>query len=261
MRHIYVGDVGDFGKYGLLRALCGTTYRLGVVWYLTEAQEHNNDGKHDGYLKWSSAKNRAFFRDCDPPLYDELKLIRQKPQLDLSLIEKSSIFDANTAFHTAPVPHFEGRVESKGAAGRRWEVRRSWHADALAAVSGTAVVFLDPDNGIIFDTPSEGTRPSHKHAYFFELRDYIDRGQTVIAYHHLGRQKGGHDLLIQTCLTKLKEAGCNLWGVHYNRGTGRAFFVFPAKEHRKVLLERSSGFARTWSNHARMVEASERITG
>src|ERR1700684_4163658 len=37
MQDRYVGDVGDFGKFGLLRALCGESHplplKLGVVWY------------------------------------------------------------------------------------------------------------------------------------------------------------------------------------------------------------------------------------
>ena len=40
MQDRFVGDIGDFGKYGLLRTLAGIEpkaepgYRLGVVWYL-----------------------------------------------------------------------------------------------------------------------------------------------------------------------------------------------------------------------------------
>ena len=38
MQDCYVGDIGDFGKYGLLRSLCGgddygPALRLGVLWY------------------------------------------------------------------------------------------------------------------------------------------------------------------------------------------------------------------------------------
>ena len=44
----YVGDVGDFGKYGLLRALCGGDLTLGVVWYLYPDEEANNDGDDIG---------------------------------------------------------------------------------------------------------------------------------------------------------------------------------------------------------------------
>src|SRR5829696_4979011 len=49
MQDRYVGDVGDFGKYGLLRTL-GAGLSLGVVWYLVPNESHNADGKHTSYL-------------------------------------------------------------------------------------------------------------------------------------------------------------------------------------------------------------------
>jgi hypothetical protein len=52
MQDRYFGDVGDLGKYGLLRALSGLNeepqLRLGVVWYLFPDESHNTDGKHLG---------------------------------------------------------------------------------------------------------------------------------------------------------------------------------------------------------------------
>ena len=73
MQNRYTGDVGDFGKYGLLRALClpegdrGPALRLGVVWYLTSDESHNNDGRHIGYLE-PTPKNAKTLRVCDPSL-------------------------------------------------------------------------------------------------------------------------------------------------------------------------------------------------
>jgi hypothetical protein len=63
MQDRYVGDVGDFGKYGLLRSLAADL-SLGVVWYLGPEESHNADGKHIGYLN-STQKNLIKFRDCD----------------------------------------------------------------------------------------------------------------------------------------------------------------------------------------------------
>ena len=52
MQDQYVGDIGDFGKYGLLRHLTGMrdddasgdALSLGVIWYLFP-NGGNNDGK------------------------------------------------------------------------------------------------------------------------------------------------------------------------------------------------------------------------
>jgi hypothetical protein len=65
----YVGDIGDFGKYGLLIALCGHDLSLGVVWHLVPNEGGN--GAHVGYLDPTPANLRRF-RNCDPALYDAL---------------------------------------------------------------------------------------------------------------------------------------------------------------------------------------------
>ena len=81
MQDRYVGDVGDFGKYGLLRYLTGQReapstsdmpMRLGVVWYLYPDESHNADGKYTGYLD-DTLSNHARFRACDPDLYDTMR--------------------------------------------------------------------------------------------------------------------------------------------------------------------------------------------
>ena len=82
MQNKYVGDIGDFGKYGLLRALTGhqTTsasephLTLGVVWYLFPNETTTADGKFIGYLRRTAA-NDTKFRDCDRPLYDTLRCL------------------------------------------------------------------------------------------------------------------------------------------------------------------------------------------
>lgn len=52
MQNRYAGDVGDFGKYGLLRCLCGEPplLSLGVVWYLVSDEQCDQDAKHTRYL-------------------------------------------------------------------------------------------------------------------------------------------------------------------------------------------------------------------
>mgnify|MGYP006901767588 FL=1 len=49
MQDRYAGDVGDFIKLGLLRAL-SPDRRLGVAWYRYPDESHNDDGRHTGYL-------------------------------------------------------------------------------------------------------------------------------------------------------------------------------------------------------------------
>lgn len=71
MKNQYVGDVGDYGKYGLLRYISNKGIHIGVNWYLTE-DDGSNDGKFISYLSKESE------RKYDGELYDFLKEIIEK---------------------------------------------------------------------------------------------------------------------------------------------------------------------------------------
>ena len=66
MQDRYTGDIGDFGKLGLLRQLASTGLSIGVNWYRTPDETHNSDGLHVGYLQ------KEQFRTCDPALWSAL---------------------------------------------------------------------------------------------------------------------------------------------------------------------------------------------
>ena len=51
MQNRYTGDIGDFGKLGLLRRMSGAGFSVGVNWYMTPDESHNGDGRHIGYLR------------------------------------------------------------------------------------------------------------------------------------------------------------------------------------------------------------------
>ena len=66
MQNRYAGDIGDFGKLGLLRQLRKTGLSVGVNWYLTPDETHNGDGRHVGYLE------NNVFRSCDEQMWSAL---------------------------------------------------------------------------------------------------------------------------------------------------------------------------------------------
>ena len=51
MKNQYLGDIGDYGKYGLLRFLASKGIQIGVNWYLTK-NDNSNDGKFKKYLDY-----------------------------------------------------------------------------------------------------------------------------------------------------------------------------------------------------------------
>lgn len=85
MQNRYVGDIGDFGKLGLLRQLHKTGLSVGVNWYLTPDETHNGDGRHVGYLE------NNVFRSCDEQLWSALGQIVKSGSRQVCELENSEI--------------------------------------------------------------------------------------------------------------------------------------------------------------------------
>jgi hypothetical protein len=66
MHNRYVGDIRDYLKLGILRAL-SPGYRLGIAWWLLPNESHNRDGRHINYLQRPDQ-----WRHYDPELFDAL---------------------------------------------------------------------------------------------------------------------------------------------------------------------------------------------
>ncbi|MCD4810216.1 MAG: hypothetical protein K8R17_10005, partial [Methanosarcinales archaeon] len=146
MQNRYTADIGDFGKYGLLRALCstvddGSKLRLGVVWYLVPDESHNADGKFIQYLDHST-KNEHRFRWCDPELYDALADIIRKKDRNVSSIRKYSILPPGTVFYEEPLTFDGTPANSPGARRNRIAYRNGWVQDALSATQDCDIIFV-----------------------------------------------------------------------------------------------------------------------
>lgn len=248
MKDQYVGDVGDFGKYGLLRALTGMTapgrpLKLGVVWYLTPP-DANNAGGQVAYLQ---PKHEPRFRPCDPPLYDELKDIVGSGERRVKAVEESGVLGPEAVFHRE-------RLTFRGVApNERVKHRARWFDQAVGTVASPIdVVFVDPDNGIepaSFD-PQDLNAP--KHVIFRELETAVRRGQTLIAYHHFGHHRPHKDQIRD----RLREIDRRLrpeappFALRYHPWHPRAFFVVPAPADEPLLRSRAEGVIHgPWRKH------------
>ena len=259
-----MGDVGDFGKYGLLRALCAEeltwgrrTYdlSLGVVWYLVPDEEGTADGGHTG---WARQVSRIMHRymPCDPELYHALLRMIQDGDRSVRAVRERGVLPEGTVFYEAPLSFAGMPWVGPATEARRLERRKAWAWDALAATRGCDVVFADPDNGL---EPRAGV-PRHrltgpKYAYFDELVPYLDRGQSLVVYHHLHRSLV-HESQVRDRLSQIEERLGPALALRYRPGTGRAFFVVPAEAHREVLRERAERLVRNrcWSQHFKLYE-------
>ncbi len=248
MQNRYTGDIGDFGKYGLLRELCGPPQklRLGVVWYLFPDESHNSDGKHTGYLDGSPG-NRARFRNCDAPLYDTLRrLVQDGKGRRVAGIRESGLLPDGTVYHEPELSYPPGASRHS-----RQATRRDWLSAALEATAGADVVFLDPDNGIS-ETADPLGKNGPKFVFMEELREFAGRDRSMVIYHHQGRR--GTAVQQINHLAGQLQSELDLprrpWALWYHRGTARVYFIVPRKRHEPILEDRLARFLNgPWRDH------------
>jgi hypothetical protein len=97
MQSRYVGDIGDYLKLGILRAL-SPGYHLGVAWWLFPDETHNKDGRHIGYLNRPQQ-----WRHFDPDLFDALRRIVLSTQRNVHTLEVAGVLpDATFASEFIP---------------------------------------------------------------------------------------------------------------------------------------------------------------
>lgn len=164
MQDNYIGDIGDFGKYGLLREVCAEKMSLAVNWYrvVPEKIGKQDDGKYINYLSMPQ-----LYREYDPALFDSLcKIVKQEQDRRIERIEQEKVLQA---------VFFSTEIGTD---------RFAWHRQALAQTHSAEVVFLDPDNGLETVKMYQTGGATEKHVKLVELKDYYARGQNVILYQH-----------------------------------------------------------------------------
>jgi len=259
MQNRYVSDLGDFGKYGLLRALCLSNdsgiseLTLGVVWYLVPDEFHNADGKFTRYLD-PSPKNDCQFRQCDPELYGVLADIIRKKDRNVSSIRKCNIMPSGTVFYEEHL-YFDGTpANSPGARRKRIAYRNGWVQDALSATKDCDIIFIDPDNGLEAGI-KRYQKLGPKYVFFDELEPYCKREQSLIIYHHTSR-RGTAEEQAREHLAQIDERlnSSSTFAMLYHRGSGRAFLVVQSEKHKTILTEKVEQFMQgPWSQHFTVV--------
>ena len=242
MQNQYLGDIGDFGKLGLLRALAaGESLGLGVVWYLVPDEGGSSNGRHTAYLGQASPA----LRDCDPELFDALAVLVQTGPRDVREVESRSILPSDTAFFTEPLA-----FEPGASLTHRKAYRAGWLARALKTTAGCDLVFLDPDNGLESGTGKLAKRGC-KYVFLDELRAFIDRKQSVVVYHHLDRTGPAAQQASRRLSQIREELGAELAvALRFTRISSRFYFVIAAEHHEEMLSDRIKAFLNgPWGSH------------
>jgi hypothetical protein len=241
MQNRYVGDAGDFGKYGLLRHLVrdsrsGIELRLGVIWYLVDDESGNEDGRHLSYL------GDPALRACDSDLRDVIKEIVEGGERCVSLIEQRKVLPEGTVF-------FSECLSSNGPIARivRTANRQKWFERALGTTRDCGLVFLDPDNGLEIASAPPGSAKSHKYVLMQEVQALLAREQSVLVYQHLHRRTP-HKAQVAEGLARLRKAFPEVPSIvatTFRRGSARTFFLLTSVSQDTMLRKRLAGLRRS----------------
>ena len=174
MKNQYLGDINDYLKYGLLRAIIGASgLRTLVAWMLTP-DGPGTDGRFVSYLE-----NSAKWARHDPDLFTHLKeMLAQGAPRRVGLLERSSLLPG-AKYCSAIVPDSA-------------KDRSTWFQSLLEQSQGRELVFLDPDNGLEVKSRPYGRKNSSKYLFWREVEALWASGKSLLIYQHFTREKRTH---------------------------------------------------------------------
>jgi hypothetical protein len=223
MKDQYVGDIGDYGKVLIMKHLADLGFKIGVNWVLTK-NDNRGDGKHRDYVDYSG---KDCLCCCDEKVFSDICLLAKKKKADRDIGDLENLirgFTGSVVFYS-----------KKYIGGQK---RKTYEDDAFAKLSPDLadLVFFDPDNGV---DGEEGM--SSKHVYFFDLKRYWERKQSLLTYHHLGREDTHETQIAQLKLDFQKEfPDGRIYTYHLRRGTARVYILCVRKEHLLTILGKDS---------------------
>lgn len=222
MQDRYAGDVGDFGKFAVLRALA-TQRTLGVCWYRSSgAGEHNNDGRHIAYLEHPDR-----YRVLDHEAFDAMgRVVRARRTLQA--LEACRLLPGAT-YHGIEVPR--GRPD-----------REAWFRAMAQTIEHCDLVFTDADNGFEWSTLSP------KCVARDEVRALRRRGRALLLYHHQTRRAGGAAADFEHFARWLFEVGArSVEGVRLRPYSSRFYLLVDGD---RALSRSLRDFCASWGEHA-----------
>ena len=240
MQDRYAGDVGDFGKFGMLRCIENAGLRVGVNWYLVGDESHNNDGKHIGYLEDDK------YLGCDDALLASLNGMLGRNVRSVAELERLDLLRTRKYYHDRLT---EPRLQHGTS-------RQEWHRRGLAAMAGCDFVFLDPDNGLLAKSVEPGSDKSIKYVFPEEILDYYDAGFSVAFYSHRTRE------LLNVYLKRFEKLfyvakwnGAVIKAVSFKRGTVRDYFILLHEKHVAQVEESLAKLVKgQWGQHFEAIE-------
>jgi hypothetical protein len=230
MKNQYFGDVNDYRKYGLLRALQRIGgVRVGVCWMLTP-----DDGRTDGkFISYLSEPKR--WRSYDPELFDFLATAVPNGRHVNTLREKDFMPDA--LFFEEIIP--DNRHDRALAMSVSREMFKACD-----------LVFFDPDNGMEVMSCQAGQKYSSKYLLWSEVVGQYKAGSSVLLYQHFRREE--RRTFIATMAAEFQNrTGCV--SVICFKTSNVTFFLLAQASHLDALLRSAAHVSKGWDGQIEVI--------
>jgi hypothetical protein len=230
MQNRYVGDISDYVKLSILRAL-SPGYRLGVAWWLYPDESHDEDARHIGYLQRSD-----LWWHFDPQLFDTLEQIVKSGQRNVRALETANIL-SGAIFASEMIP-------VAGLITDRPNLRRQWYETVQRALERADLVFVDPDSGIEPVVHSDNSSRAGKRILLSELWALARPGRCLIVRHYQPLRKDGGPDAMRNWADRLRECGFDTVDALRSRAySARVFFLLNAPAD---IRQRAEHIATNW---------------
>jgi hypothetical protein len=233
MQDRYVGDIGDYVKLAILRALMPGT-RLGVARWLYPDEAHNSDGRHIGYLSRPDQ-----WRAYDPELFDSLGAVVAQGRRRVQALQDAAVL-ANAVYCDEIIPTI-------GTPADRRAGRSAWFDRVRTQLAECDLVFADPDNGLETAGFSPGSLVGGKCIALAEVAGLAAPNRTLVIYHHQTRRKGGHIAELAHWADRLRGLGfATVDAIRSRPYSPRAFFILDAPPEMRA---RAGQLVSRWHGH------------
>ena len=222
MQDRYAGDIGDYGKIGLLRELQARGLSVGINWYRVDPLEAER--KIDDTFKQADGKYLIpdSLKVCDGVLADILTGIARSSNRSVEALEQANLVPG-ARYYRVPL-----------SVDHRFE----WHEQAMEKLKNSNIVFVDPDNGMLVKSVGKRSARSVKYTFYEEVNDYVQHGQSVLIYNHRSRKPEGK--YFHEICSKLRDATgiqeSDILKITFPKYSVRDYLAVPASaDHRRRI--------------------------
>lgn len=227
MQHRYVGDIGDFSKFYMLRSLFGNK-KIGINWFLYPNESHNSDGK---YIDFSYSS--------DYGISGVLNMLSSTNRNIYALEEQMQKIFSNITFYSKGVESLK----------RRREHREAWFKESLKFLQDREVAVVAPDNGIEVKSVTKGSKRAGKYIFYDEIKEILklENIDTLVLYQHYQRIKNFKEYIVAKVENELKEElkNRNLYAISFHKFSPRIYIII-SKDRLDKRIEEFVNNNRDW---------------